>query len=208
MPDTPDEELVRRLLADARHDEPIPADVVARLDRVLGDLAAEEDGPADVTPLHRPPERRRRRWGIGLVAAAAVVTAIAIAPHATLTGENDGSSDSGAGRSASDKSSGARVESLTPAVLNSDTLAADVRAARRRLAAAPVPPHALDPGAADGLGDTCATTDRGAGTALPALLDGTDAILMLRPPAGGRQQADVLECGRGRVLASVTLPAP
>lgn len=94
------EEQVRRLLADARHDEPVPADVAARLDAVLARLAAEESDPAnapagdssgepaaaalapaeavtgpttgsaDVTPL------RRRPWGgILLVAAAAVAVA-------------------------------------------------------------------------------------------------------------------------------------
>ncbi|GAB7006545.1 hypothetical protein JCM18899A_40180 [Nocardioides sp. AN3] len=48
MPDTPDDEQVRRLLADARHDEPMPADVVARLEGVLDDLTAER---REVTPL-------------------------------------------------------------------------------------------------------------------------------------------------------------
>src|SRR4051812_49911056 len=74
MPDTPDEELVRRLLADARHDEPMPADVAARLDGVLDDLRAEGDRAAAATPLRpRRGVRRRGRWAVGLAAAAAVV---------------------------------------------------------------------------------------------------------------------------------------
>lgn len=82
-------EAVRRLLADARADQPIPDDVAGRLDDVLaglvgeraaGDVAAEagdqpgvevgapadQPGSATVIPL------RRRRWPKVLLAAAAV----------------------------------------------------------------------------------------------------------------------------------------
>ena len=47
----PEEEAVRRLLADARHDEPTPPEVVARLDATLASLAAERE----------PAAHRRRR---------------------------------------------------------------------------------------------------------------------------------------------------
>ena len=43
-PSPEQEDRMRRLLADARHDEPVPDDVVARLDRVLADLRAEAAG--------------------------------------------------------------------------------------------------------------------------------------------------------------------
>ena len=57
------DEAVRRLLADARHDEPVPPEVAARLDDALAGLRAERAAAtADVVPL-----RRRRR-------AAAVAT--------------------------------------------------------------------------------------------------------------------------------------
>ena len=52
------EEEVRRLLAEARHTEPMPPDVVARLDRVLDDLA-DEPGRA------RAGRRPRRAAGAG-----------------------------------------------------------------------------------------------------------------------------------------------
>ena len=68
-PLTPAEEEVRRLLAEARHTGPTPPDVVARLDRVLGDLSQEPVRTAPVVDL----ARRRRRVGTLLVAAAAVV---------------------------------------------------------------------------------------------------------------------------------------
>jgi hypothetical protein len=69
---TPEQEReVRRLLADARHAEPIPGDVAARLDRVLTELARGESGlPTPVTALA---SRRRQRVVALLVAAAAVV---------------------------------------------------------------------------------------------------------------------------------------
>lgn len=60
---------VRRLLAGARHTDPVPEDVVARLDRVLADLAAE---PSRVRPVTDLATRRRRVTRL-LVAAAAVV---------------------------------------------------------------------------------------------------------------------------------------
>ncbi len=74
--DQPDQELtpeqeehVRRLLADARHTEPTPDAVVARLDKVLAGLADEPARSADVVHL----AHRRRRAATLLVAAAAVV---------------------------------------------------------------------------------------------------------------------------------------
>ena len=84
-----DEARLRRLLGRARHDEPVPEDVAARLDDVLarldGDAAPHDlhddlDGyaaaaraagaPRSVAPLRRP-----RRGLVLLVAAAAVVVA-------------------------------------------------------------------------------------------------------------------------------------
>ena len=53
MPDddlTPEEEQVRRLLADARHTEPMPADVAARLDEVLAGLPRDAPGPGPLQP--------------------------------------------------------------------------------------------------------------------------------------------------------------
>jgi hypothetical protein len=81
QPDTPEMDAVRRLLAEARHTEPVPDDVRTRLDGVLAELAAERstpalepqtarsevDGPADLTA------RRRRRQVVQLLGAAAVI---------------------------------------------------------------------------------------------------------------------------------------
>ena len=60
---------VRRLLAEARHDEPMPADVAARLDGVLADLADEDaatrsEPAAGRRPRRAPaaPDAGRRCW--------------------------------------------------------------------------------------------------------------------------------------------------
>ena len=91
MPHDDHEDQVRRLLAQARHDEPVPPDVVARLDRVLADLRADPAAQPSAAPDARPgagpgtgpgtgpgvvdleAARRRRRVRTLLVAAAAVV---------------------------------------------------------------------------------------------------------------------------------------
>lgn len=68
-----EDEQIRRLLADARHTEPMPDDVAARLDGVLADLDADRPVRPGVTDLAAA--RRRRRARTLLVAAAAVVVA-------------------------------------------------------------------------------------------------------------------------------------
>ena len=61
---TPEQESeVRRLLAEARHDEPVPADVAARLDDVLADLTREAPGrlgDGDERGINVAPMRGRR----------------------------------------------------------------------------------------------------------------------------------------------------
>src|SRR6478735_677668 len=64
---TPQDEQVRRLLSDARHDEPMPDDVAARLDEVLAGLR-DDRPPVDVAARQR--RRHVRSW---VLAAAAVV---------------------------------------------------------------------------------------------------------------------------------------
>lgn len=87
---TPEHDAVRRLLADARHDGPVPPEVVARLDETLAALVSERasdvsgrESADDRTDLPRATPapvvdlgaRRPRTVGIGLLAAAAVVVA-------------------------------------------------------------------------------------------------------------------------------------
>ena len=98
------QEAVRRLLAEARHDEPVPAEVATRLDAVLADLVGERSPgplPPDPTDVAAPAPvdlgaRRRRLAGVGLMAAAAVVVAGVAIGQALPTSSDDagGAADS------------------------------------------------------------------------------------------------------------------
>ncbi|WP_322920625.1 hypothetical protein [Nocardioides renjunii] len=111
----PDQEAVRRLLAEARHDGPPPPEVVARLDETLAALAAERvDGPPRRSGAHEAPDapvvdlgaRRRRLAGAGLLAAAAVVVAgVAIGQGLPGVGGGDDAGSSAGGAADSSTSS-------------------------------------------------------------------------------------------------------
>jgi hypothetical protein len=113
----PEQDAVRRLLADARHDGPPPPDVVARLDETLASLVSErasesvsettagrttgndDRSPGRVVDLG---SRRRRVASIGLLAAASVVVAgVALGQALPRGGDDAGESSAG---SASDSS--------------------------------------------------------------------------------------------------------
>jgi hypothetical protein len=74
---------VRRLLAEARHDEPMPAAVAGRLDEALAGLRGEVAAPAR-EPVREPAgvtelsSRRRRAGRLLLAAAAAVVVGVGV----------------------------------------------------------------------------------------------------------------------------------
>ena len=71
------DDALRRLLADARHTEPMPVDVAARLDDVLARLA-EGDSP-DGEVVDELAGRRRRRRAVRLLGAAAAVIVVGTA---------------------------------------------------------------------------------------------------------------------------------
>lgn len=106
----PEQDAVRRLLADARHRGATPPEVVARLDEALAGLVAErptspvtpadDRSPAPVVDLGA---RRRRLAGAGLLAAAAVVVAGVAVGQVLPTG---GGSDDSAGSSAASGDAG------------------------------------------------------------------------------------------------------
>jgi hypothetical protein len=96
---------VRRLLAQARHDEPVPDDVAARLDDVLAGLVADEgvddlevfesdsgSSPGPVTDLAAARHRRRKAGRLLLAAAAVVVAGVAVGQN--LDGVQGGDADS------------------------------------------------------------------------------------------------------------------
>jgi hypothetical protein len=108
---------VRRLLAEARHTEPVPADVAERLDRVLADLTAARQGdpdtgrqvePATAVPVADLAARRRRRATTLLVAAAAVV---AVGVGIDRLTSSSTTSSSGSSSASADRAGGAQQQS-------------------------------------------------------------------------------------------------
>jgi hypothetical protein len=206
---------VRRLLAEARHAEPMPADLAARLDDVLAGLAADMPKPAEVVPLEA---RRRRRAAAGwLVAAAAVVVGgVAVAPHL-----HNGSAGSQAGEDAAGGQSyntGNTGQAQTPNSQNSSVgkaprieagvvlirahhFSADARAARRQLLAGDS--SQLESTTPSG----CASAPSG-GRLVAAEYRRAPAALVFRRVRAGSQVVELYVCGRAAPVRSTTLPAP
>lgn len=214
----------------------LPADVAERLDAALDDLVAERSGRGRAEPEeHLAPvvplsSRRRRTYAALFVAAAAVVVAGIGVPllHDDTPAQPAASSDTGvsrtptvglphsarplrdsesnqvngyaAGRKAPQtESSRAQMDGL----LRRPTLRTDLLRLRRQ-----VPPDATyrSTSVHSAPGFTCADTDFGRGYLLGAEYAGAPAVVAFRRPAGSTQVAEVLQCGTGTVLRSITLP--
>ncbi|MEO6512132.1 MAG: hypothetical protein ABIO16_14135, partial [Nocardioides sp.] len=202
---------------DARHTEPMPADVAARMERLLEGLASERAPVAPVIDL----ARRRRTAAKLLVAAAAVVVAgVGIgqvlphlggtsndsptsaqgeaAPQADAGGDGGGSS---ALKSQDDTSSPEAGYAANAVKIHGATFGADVRRIRaaigrdsRHLTSAP--------------GPTCLAPGVGEGIVLAATYDDAAAALVLRTPVGDSQVVDLYLCGQDQPQRSITLPVP
>lgn len=108
----PAQEAVRRLLAEARHDGPPPAAVVARLDETLASLVADRgsaplDGAPTASSERTAPvvdlaSRRRRLAGVALLAAASVVVAGVALGQILPRGSGDDGSSAGSDSSLAD----------------------------------------------------------------------------------------------------------
>ncbi len=222
---TPEQEQrVRRLLVDARHTEPMPGDVVARLDRVLADLARGED-VAPVVPLA---SRRRRRAVTMLVAAAAVVVGgIGLGHVLAPVGQGSGSADRSTvaedAPSGNDSGSGGGADSLAPVAPGSSRLersyalpgpvrvrpqefSRDVRHVQRLLTSAAG--AAKDDNAGRQPAFSCRPGDWGTGLFVPASYRGEPTVLVFRQVTGDTQVVDLFQCDSDDPLRSVTLPAP
>jgi hypothetical protein len=227
------EATVRRLLAEARHDDPIPDPVAERLDRVLADLSSGSSAPmAPVVDLAA--RRRRRNAGGLLVAAAAVIVGGFFVGQVIDVGGPDSADDSSAGSSvARDSSSGDQDSQAAPSApgddaggtqpapeaaqasplqLTSQNLKRDVQRQLRDSAAnADLDPDASSLSQPYAEEFSCASASApayGVGKFFAAFYDGMPTVLALRPPEGDTQQAQVLDCGTGTPLQSVTVPAP
>ncbi len=123
------EEEVRRLLADARHAGPTPEDVVARLDRVLADLADEPAREAAVVHLA---DRRRRAGRMLLAAAAVVVLGVGVGQVVgSDLGGGDQASESGAADSGEEPGA-MSAEEAAPDASGEGGATADEQSAMRR----------------------------------------------------------------------------
>ncbi len=220
--DPADDARIRALLADARHTEPMPADVAARLDRVLEGLAEERAPVAPVIDL----ARRRRTAAKLLVAAAAVVVAgvgvgqvlpdvggsgsakDAQAPAADSQAEAQAEGGDAGGSGEPDRAPSSDYDPSAPEAMAGNVahirkahFGEDVRLVRSQLggedakgfAAAPEP--------------TCLPAPVGEGTVLAVDYDGAAAALVLRPPAGDTQVVDLYLCGQTSPQRSITLTA-
>lgn len=226
---------VRRLLADARHSEPIPSDVAARLDRVLAELATQgvdathADEGASVVAL----ASRRRRRVISVLVAAAAVVAVGVGMDQLVQAGGGGSSSS---MSAADRpevasgsagsGSGARQRHPQPHSYlkdqKSDSVAAAPQMAVSDVVRIRSDHFSADVGRArrltrhpvqvDGELDKraardCTPGDWGSGTFVPVRYDGHRGVLVFRRANGDSQVADLFSCGSSDVLRSITLPA-
>jgi len=229
---TPEQEAdVRRLLAEARHDEPIPAEVGGRLDEVLAGLTRDDPGAPGVAPVVDLAARRRRRNAAAVLAGAAAVIVAGFAVGQVIdVGSNDAGSSSSnsaadAERNASSdqasRSPGLHDQSANPTEgppapsaaaptllrLSSAHLERDLRTQLGALEGASgstrSPAEAF---AAVGC-EPVPASRFGHGELFPALFDDQPAVVALRPPAQGRQQADVLTCDAAATLATANLPA-
>ena len=243
MNDDPSDDLsaehadVRRLLADARHDEPMPDAVVARLDRVLAGLAEE---PAREEPVTQLATRRRRATGLLLAAAAVVAIGIgvgqvldtgSVSEESLTTADRGGSEEDtsrAAGEAEKETKEGAQegaAEAPEPAGGGSaaskderndgDRFAQLTREAYGDEVAelrAQSSSGTLDEGgglsAYSATGKTCLSDTWGAGSFVPVRYEGVPAVLVFRRAQGDTQVVDLFRCGDSEPLRSVTLPAP
>jgi len=131
----PEQEAVRRMLADARHDGATPPEVVARLDETLASLRAEivaeqrdtATDPTPVSPVVDLGARRRRLAGVGLLAAAAVVVAGVAIGQALPRMQGSSDAGSSAGESATSQRDSAAEDSESGGGADSQELAPQTR---------------------------------------------------------------------------------
>lgn len=225
-----DEARIRALLAGAKHDEPMPDAVVARLDRVLAGLAeepVERPLPATVVSLA---ERRRRATRMLVAAAAVVVLGVGIGQvvshsNGTLDSAGSGAAKAGADNGLTDgtdskeltgSDSGGAGVPLVPAPQSDAPKGASAFELRpqhfavdsRRVQSQAESMTSSDAINARGYAATCERGHWGAGKYVPVRYGRTPGYLVLRRHAGDSQVADLFLCGGDDPVRSVTLPGP
>lgn len=229
---TPEQEAhVRRLLGDARHHDPTPDAVVARLDRVLADLAGEPVRNATVVRLA---DRRRRVATVLVAAAASVAAVIGVGQLVSNTGggadtatsaEQDDTSgeqpeagaDQDGGLAAPNGESGSYVTAgkQRPYELTSDQFARDADALQLEAQALSdrvtgSESQSFDDGRLNRAKSrsVCDPGAWGGGKYVAVVYDDAEGWVVLRRPQGETQIADLFLCGSESVVRSVTLTYP
>lgn len=210
----PQEEAVRRLLADAGKDpERVPPQVASRLEGVLADLSAERAAatPPGGAPVPSLDERRRRRWPQVLVAAAAV-SVIAVGAGNLLTdGTSEFSSAGDAGGAAvesapeapgageGNREPDAGSQDLAPHAdaaiaeprLRTESLRTDIQ----RIEDFELAPRVARPREMTMPSGACDSPQVNRGdSVLRVLLDREPSVLVLRKPVDGERVAEVFGC--------------
>jgi hypothetical protein len=220
IPETPEVAEVRRLLADARHDEPMPVDVAARMDEVIARLGDEspaartESRVGDVIAI--APHRRRRAAAL-LTAAAAIVVGGVVVQNVDLSSGGDRAASETAGSSAQDQDLNAAPQSgkgtrepsavsgdkalSTPVKVHPRTFVADAERVRRALGR--TASFTRDEAAKA----VCADVPRH-GRAVRATYQRADAALVFRRPQGGSQVVELFVCGQTTPIRTTTLSVP
>jgi hypothetical protein len=222
---TPGQQEVRRLLADARHRDPMPDDVAGRLDRVLAGLAqVPDDGPdaARAARVGSLAARRRRRAATALVAAAAAV-AVGIGLGQVVGTNGSGAEDAGVSASRTQQDKGAPDQSrprtrgdAPQASSQAVPFAHRIRPQHFATGVRRVRGQLFPLGTASDLTDgarrqlaACTPDHAAAGsTPVPVRYGRRDAVLVFRRVTGRTQVVDLFRCGSSEPLRSVTLPAP
>ena len=226
---SPEQEEVRRLLADARHAGPMPDDVVDRLDRVLAGLATDSGDDRVAAPAASVVSlaSRRRRRATGALVAAAAVVAVGIGLGQVI-GDGvgvGGGADSTAASSAQERESSAdrdgagldaRADSEylvvnEPLPVRPEHFSSDVRRIRGDLRSLVVDqtsksPPALSSSAPEDV--ACAAAGSGPGALVPVRYGSRRGVLLFGPVRGDSQVVELFACGNPEALRSVTLPAP
>jgi hypothetical protein len=226
---TPEQEEVRRLLAEARHVDPMPDDVVDRLDQVLAGLATESGDNRVAAPAASVvslASRRRHRAETALVAAAAVV-AVGIGLGQVI-GDGvggGGGADSTAASSAQERESSAdrdgagldaRADSeylvvTEPLPVRPEHFSSDVRRIRGGLRSLVTDQTSKSPPALSSSPSedyACAAASSGPGALVPVRYGSRRGVLLFEPVRGDSQVVELFACGNAEALRSVTLPAP
>jgi hypothetical protein len=231
------DDAVRKLLASARHTEPAPPDVVARLDAALAALNTDRlDTRAPVVTL----ASRRRRTAASLLLAAAAVVVAGVGIGQVLP-SNDSASDSAGSTAAEvpesamsdddqmsaaeDSGGSAEADSGTGSGTDEKQSDSQMRTQSGAAAASPLATieltsdarlkpqvRALRPAApftsSYSADPACVLEPDAVGDHVSVTFDGDPGVLIYSAPVAGLQQVELYLCGQPGAVRSLRLRAP